>query len=50
LKVLIVALVSFKRLNPGAAEDGAEDVFGFLDIAMKNLATHACPNTPSGDT
>ena len=26
LKVFIVARVIFKRLNPGAAEDGAEDV------------------------
>ena len=29
LKVFIVARAIFKRWNPGAAEDGAEDVLGF---------------------
>ena len=42
LKVLIVARAIFKRRNPGAAGDGAEGVFGFLNTAMKDLATHAC--------
>jgi len=32
------------RPNPGAAENGVEDVLGFLNIAMKDLATHACPH------
>jgi len=43
LKVFIVARAIFKRRNPGAAEDGAEDVLGFLDIATMDLVTHACP-------
>ena len=33
LKVFIVARGIFKRRNPGAAEDWAEDVLGFLDTA-----------------
>ena len=32
------------RRNPGAAENGAEDVLGFVNTAMKDLATHACPH------
>ena len=39
MKVLI-----FMRWSPGAAENGAEDVLGFLNIAMKDLATYACPH------
>jgi len=51
LKVFIVARAIFKRRNPGAAEDGAEGVLGFLDIAMKDLGAHAPPpRLPSGDT
>ena len=51
LKASIVARAIFKRRNPGAAEDGAEGVLGLLDIAMKDLATHAPPpRLPSGDT
>ena len=42
LKVLIVARAIFKRRNPGAAENEAEDLLGFLNTAMKDLATHAC--------
>ena len=44
MKVFIEARVIFKRRNPGAAENGAEDVLGFLNIAMEDLATHACPH------
>ena len=44
LKVLIMARIIFKRRDPGASEDGAEDVIGFSDIAMKDLTTHACPH------
>jgi len=44
LKVFVTARAIFKRRNPGAAENGAEDVLGFLNIAMKDLATHACPH------
>jgi len=44
LKVFIVARVIFKRRDPGAAENGAEGVLGFLNIAIKDLATHACPH------
>jgi len=44
LKAFVVARVIFKRRNPGAAENGAEDVLGFLNIAMEDLATHACPH------
>ena len=47
LKVFIMARAIFKRRNPGAAENGAEDVLGFLNNAMEDLATkvspHACP-------
>jgi len=43
LKVFVVARAIFKRRNP-FREDGAGDVLGFLDIAMKDLATHACPH------
>ena len=39
-----MALVIFKRRIPGAVENGAEDVLGFLKITMKDLATHACPH------
>jgi len=39
LKVLI-----FMRRNQGAEENGAEDVLGFLNTAIKDLATHACPH------
>ena len=39
LKVLI-----FMRRNQGAEENGAEDVLGFLNIAMKDLATHSFPH------
>ena len=38
-----MARVIFKRRNPGAEEDGAEDVL-VKKIAMKDLATHACPH------
>ena len=45
MKVFIEARVIFKRRNPGAAENGAEDALVFfLNIAMKGLATHACPH------
>ena len=44
LKVFVVARVIFKRRNPGAAENGAKGVLGLLNIAMKDLATHACPH------
>ena len=44
MKVFIVARVIFKRRDPGAAENGAEDLLGFLNIAMKDQATHACPH------
>ena len=44
LKVFVVARAIFKRRNPGAAENGAEDVLGFLNIAMKDMATHARPH------
>ena len=41
------ALFVVVRWDPGAAENGAEDVLGFLNTAMKDLATHAfshaCP-------
>ena len=36
----------FMRRNPSAAENLAEDVLGFLNTAMTDLATHACP-TPA---
>ena len=39
LKVFI-----FMRWKLGAAENGAEDVLGYLDIAAKDLATHAFPH------
>ena len=44
LKVFIMARAIFKRRNPGAAENGAEDVLGFLSVAIKNQAL------PFGDT
>ena len=44
LKVFIVARAIFKRRDPGAAENGAEDLLGFLNTAMKHLATNACPH------
>ena len=44
LKVFIVARAIFKRRDPGAAENGAEDLLGFLNTAMKDLATNACPH------
>ena len=37
-------VIIFMRWNPGAAENGAEDVLGFLNTAMKDLATHAFPH------
>ena len=40
---LLKVFISMRR-NPGAAENGAEDVLGFLNIAMKDLAAHACPH------
>ena len=41
---LLLKVFIFMRRNPGAAENGAEDVLGFLNIAMKDLATHAFPH------
>ena len=41
---LLLKVFIFMRRNPGAAENGAEDVLGFLNSAMKDLATHACPH------
>ena len=47
LKVFIVARVIFKRLNPGAAEDGAEDVF----VVRRHLpAAKPTQSPPLGDT
>jgi len=47
LKVFIVALVIFKRLNPGAAEDGAEDVL----VVRRHLpASEPMRRLPLGDT
>ena len=47
LKVLIVALVSFKRLNQGAAEDGAENAL----VARRHLpAAEPTQRLPLGDT
>ena len=46
-----VKVFIFMRRNPRAAENGAEDVLGFLNTAMKDLATHACPHAcPLGGT
>ena len=45
LKVFVVVRAIFERWNPGAAENGAEDVLGFFYIAMKNLAKHAFPHS-----
>jgi len=44
LKVFIVARAIFKRLNPGAAEDGAEDVM----VVRRHLP--ASGPLPLGDT
>ena len=45
LKVFIVARVIFKRLSPGAAEDGAEDVL----VVRRHLpATEPKPRLPLG--
>jgi len=47
LKVLIVAFVIFKRLNPGAAEDGAEDAL----VVRRYLPTaEPTQRLPLGDT
>jgi len=47
LKVLIVARVIFKRLNQGAAEDGAEDVL----VVRRHLpAAEPTQRLPLGDT
>jgi len=47
LEVLIVARVIFKRLNPDAAEDGAEDVLG----ARRHLpAAEPAQRLPLSDT
>jgi len=46
LKVLIVVLAILKRLNPGAAEDGAEDVL----VVRRHLpAAEPTPRLPLGD-
>ena len=47
LKVFIVALVIFKWLNPGAAEDGAE---GVLVVRRHLPAAEPTPRLPLGDT
>ena len=47
LKVFIVALVIFKRLNPGAAEDGAE---GALVVRCHLPAAEPTQRLPLGDT
>ena len=41
---LLLKVFIFMRRNPGAGENGAEGVLGFLNIAMKDMATHACPH------
>ena len=41
---LLLKVLIFMRRSPGAAENGAEDVLGFLNTAMKDLAIHACPH------
>ena len=47
LKVFVVARVIFKRLNPGAAEDGAEDVL----VVRRHLpASEPTQRLPLGDT
>ena len=47
LKVFIVAPVIFKRLNPGAAEDGAGDVL----VVRRHLpASEPTQRLPLGDT
>jgi len=47
LKVFIVELVTFKRLNPGAAEDGAE---GVLVVRRHLQASEPTQRFPLGDT
>jgi len=47
LKVFVVARAIFKRLNPGAAEDGAEDV---LVVRFHLPAAELTPRLPSGDS
>jgi len=47
LKVFIVALFIFKRLNPGAAEDGAE---GLLVVCRHLAASEPTKRLPLGDT
>ena len=47
LNVLIVALVIYKRLNPGAAEDGAE---GVLVVRRHLPAAKPTPPLPLGNT
>jgi len=45
--VFIVARVTFKRLNPGAAEDGAENVL----VVRRHLpAAEPTQSLPLGDT
>jgi len=46
-KVFIVAFVIFKRLNPGAATDGAKDV---LVVRRHLLASEPAQLLPLGDT
>ena len=47
LKVFIVERIIFKRLNPGAAEDGAEDVM----VVRRDLpAADPTQRFPLGDT
>ena len=47
LKLLIVARVIFKRLNPGAAENGAEDVL----VVRRHLpASEPTQRLPLSDT
>jgi len=47
LKVFIVERIIFKRLNPGAAEDGAEDVL----VVRRHLpAADPTQRFPLGDT
>jgi len=47
LKVFIVALAIFKRLNPGAAEDGAK---GVLVVRRHLPAVEPTQRLPLGDT
>jgi len=47
MKALVVAIVIFKRLHPGAAEDGAEDVL----VVRRHLpAAEPTQRLPLGDT